>query len=111
MNWWQYLMLVNIYLLLFYGFYVLLLSRETFFQLNRLYLVAAALLSFFIPLIQSDWVKDLFITQKVQYTIYSSPVMIYRFKPIQNTHISIGQVLTVIYLCGIIFLLARFIWQ
>lgn len=111
MIWWQYLMLVNIYLLLFYGFYVLLLSRETFFQLNRIYLVAAALLSFFIPLIQSDWVKNLFITQKVQYGIYSSPVMIYRFKPIQDTHVTMGQVLMVIYLCGIIFLATRFIWQ
>jgi len=46
MNWWQYLMLVNIYLLLFYGFYALLLSKETFFQLNRIYLVTASLLSF-----------------------------------------------------------------
>ncbi len=111
MTWWQYLMLVNIYLLLFYGFYVLLLSRETFFQLNRIYLVSAALLSFFIPLIQSDWLKSLFITQKVQYTIYSSPVMRYRFTPIQHTQITIGQVLVIIYIAGIIFLLARFIWQ
>jgi len=111
MNWWQYLMLVNIYLLLFYGFYVLLLSRETFFQLNRIYLVSAALLSFFIPLVQSDWVKSLFITQKVQYTIYSSPVMFYRFAPIQHTQVTVGQVLVIIYMAGIIFLLARLIWQ
>ncbi|MFI5140678.1 MAG: M56 family metallopeptidase, partial [Sphingobacteriales bacterium] len=111
MTWWQYLMLVNIYLLLFYGFYVLLLSRETFFQLNRIYLVAAALLSFFIPLIQSDWVKNLFITQKVQYTIYGSTVMLYRFKPISDTQVTLGQVMVVIYLGGIIFLLLRFIWQ
>jgi len=111
MTWWQYLMLVNIYLLLFYGFYVLLLSRETFFQLNRVYLVAAALLSFFIPLIQSDWVKNLFITQKVQYTIYSSPVMLYNFKPAGHTSITIGEVLVVIYLTGIVFLLAKLCWQ
>ena len=111
MGWWQYLVLVNIYLLLFYGFYVLLLSRETFFQLNRTYLVAAALLSFFIPRIQSDWVKNLFITQKVQFTIYSSPVMFYNFKPIEHTQITIGQVLVVVYLGGIALLLGRFIWQ
>jgi len=111
MTWWQYLMLVNIYLLLFYGFYALLLRRETFFQLNRIYLVAAALLSFFIPMIQADWVKNLFITQKVQYTIYSSPVLNYRFTPVQDTHFTIGQVLTIIYLVGIVFLLARFTWQ
>src|SRR5580658_482096 len=98
MTWWQYLMLVNIYLLLFYGFYVLLLSRETFFQLNRLYLISATLLSFFIPLIQSDWVKNLFITQEVKYTIYSSSVMLYRFKPIKDTPITIGQLLVIIYI-------------
>jgi TonB family protein len=111
MTWWQYLMLVNIYLLLFYSFYALLLSRETFFQLNRIYLVAAALLSFFIPVIQADWVKNLFITQKVQYTIYSSTVLNYRLTPMPDTHFTIGQALTVVYLSVIIFLLARFAWQ
>jgi TonB family protein len=111
MTWWHYLLLVNIYLLLFYGFYVVLLRKETFFQLNRIYLVSAALLSFFIPLIQADWVKNLFITQQVQYTIYSSPVMLYQFKPIRNTHITIGQIWLIIYLAGILFLLARFVWQ
>ena len=111
MTWWQYLMLVNIYLLLFYGFYALLLSRETFFQLNRVYLVSAALLSFFIPLIQADWVRNLFITQKVQYTIYSSPVLNYRFTPVQDTHFTVGEIFTFIYLGGILFLLARFAWQ
>ncbi|MDP9047995.1 MAG: TonB family protein [Bacteroidota bacterium] len=111
MNWWHYLLLVNIYLLVFYGFYVLLLRKETFFQLNRIYLVAAALLSFLIPLIQSDWVKQLFITQQVQYTIYSSPVMFYQFKPIEHTQITYGQMGAAIYLAGIAFLIARFAWQ
>ena len=111
MTWWNYLVLVNVYLLLFYGFYALLLRKETFFNLNRLYLIAASLLSFFIPLIQSDWVKNLFITQKVQYTIYSSPVMSYQFQPIENSQVTVGEVLLVIYLGGMIFLTARFIWQ
>ncbi|MDB5124946.1 MAG: hypothetical protein JWP94_3075 [Mucilaginibacter sp.] len=111
MYWWHYILLVNIYLLLFYGFYVLLLRRETFFQLNRVYLVAAALLSFIIPLIQSDWVKSLFITRRVQYSIYSSPVMFYPFTPIQRTPVTFGQVATAIYLAGIVLLVARFGWQ
>ncbi|MGF7075212.1 TonB family protein [Mucilaginibacter sp. R-33] len=111
MNWWQYLLLVNIYLLLFYGFYVLLLRKETFFQLNRLYLVSAALLSFMIPVIQADWVQNLFITQQVKYTLYSSPVLVYRFKPIEKSPISIGEVLFIIYAAGIVFLSLRLIWQ
>ena len=111
MSWWQYLLLVNIYLLLFYGFYVLLLRKETFFQLNRLYLVSAALLSFMIPVIQADWVQNLFITQQVKYTLYSSPVLVYHFKPIEESPISIGEVLFIIYAVGIVFLSLRLIWQ
>ena len=112
MNWWQYLLLVNIYLVLFYTFYVLLLRKETFFQLNRIYLVTAALLSFFIPMIQANWVQNLFITQQVKYTIYSSQVMVYSFKPIeQASNISIGQIVAILYVCGILFLTVRFIWQ
>jgi len=111
MNWWQYLLLVNIYLVLFYAFYVLLLRKETFFQLNRIYLVTAALLSFFIPLIQANWVQNLFITQQVQYTIYSSQVMVRSFKPVEASHISVGQVFAFLYGAGILFLTVRFIWQ
>ena len=104
-------MLVNIYLVLFYGFYVLLLRKETFFQLNRIYLVSASLLSFFIPMIQSNWVKNLFITKEVQLTIYNSPLIVYQFKPIQHTQLSIGQVLAVVYLAGMVVLIGRFVWQ
>ncbi|WP_353959435.1 TonB family protein [Mucilaginibacter aquaedulcis] len=111
MSWWQYLLLVNIYLVLFYAFYILLLRKETFFQLNRIYLVTAALLSFFIPLIQADWVKNLFITQQVKYTIYSNPVMIYSFRPPEPSQISIGQILAVLYGAGILCLSIRLIWQ
>jgi hypothetical protein len=39
MYWWQYLLLVNLYLILFYGFYAILLRMETFFNLNRAYLL------------------------------------------------------------------------
>ncbi len=111
MSWWQYLMLVNIYLLLFYGFYALLLSRERFFHLNRIYLVSAALMSFLIPGMQSQWVQGLFITQKVQYTIYNSPVLLYRFKPVENTPFTVGQVLALVYLAVTVIFLARFAWQ
>ena len=61
-----YLLQVNIYLTLFYGFYSLLLQNETFFKLNRIYLVSGGLLSFLIPLIQSEWIRSLFITRQVE---------------------------------------------
>jgi len=115
MGWWHYLLLVNIYLALFFGFYTLLLRRETFFQLNRLYLVAAALLSFFIPLIQSGWVKNLFITKEVQSTIYSniissSPAITYNFIPAKST-LTIGSLLNVLYIAVTLFFLLRLLWQ
>lgn len=112
MNWWHYLLLVNIYLVLFYGFYALLLRKETFFQLNRVYLVAAALLSFLIPLIQSESVQHLAITEQVRYSLYGGEaVNIYTYKPIESSPVTIGQVLSVLYLAGITFLTIRFILQ
>lgn len=113
MGWWQYLLLVNLYLVLSYGFYYLLLRRETFFHLNRLYLVSTAIFSFFIPLIHSDWVKDLFITQKVQNTLYTyaKPILVYRFQNIEEHHLTIGQILVVIYAVGAAILITRFILQ
>ncbi len=112
MNWWHYLLLVNIYLVLFYGFYALLLRRETFFQLNRMYLVGAALLSFIIPMIQSTWVQGLFITQQVQYAVYNSnAIMITGYEPIKDTPYTIGQILVVLYITGAIALTLKLIWQ
>ena len=101
MNWWQYLLLVNLYLVLFYGFYALLLRKETFFQLNRVYLVSSALLSFFIPLIQAGWVQQLFITQKVEYTIYSDAITINSFRPVQAASVNFGELFAYLYLVGI----------
>jgi len=111
MNWWQYLLLVNVYLVLFYAFYALLLRRETFFQLNRIYLVSAALLSFFIPLIQAGWVQDLFITQKVEYTIYGSPVFIRGLKPVEDAPVNWGQLFAALYLAGVAFWALKLVWK
>jgi hypothetical protein len=113
MSWWQYLLLVNLYLVLFYGFYVLLLRSETFFHLNRIYLVTSSLLSFFIPLIHYDWVSRLFITQKVQQTIsiYARPITVYQFKPIEEHHITVGHLVLYIYAAGAAILAIRLIGQ
>lgn len=55
MNWGHYLLQVNIYLVIFYGFYQLLLSTETYFILNRIYLIAAGIFSLSIPFLSADW--------------------------------------------------------
>jgi len=112
MSWWHYLLLVNFYLVLFFGFYALLLRRETFFQLNRVYLIAACLLSFAIPLIQSSWVKNLFITKEVQYTLYNGPVVMgYNFTPTPASSLTTGQLLYGVYIAITLFLVLRLLWQ
>jgi len=112
MSWWHYLLLVNFYLILFFGFYALLLRRETFFQLNRIYLIAASLLSFAIPLIQSDWVKGLFITKEVQYTLYNGPaVMGYTITPTPVSALTMGQLFYGVYIAITLFLVLRLLWQ
>ena len=49
----QYLLEFSICLALFYGLYHLLLRKETFFQLNRWYLLLSPVLSMVIPFL--DW--------------------------------------------------------
>lgn len=112
MSWWHYLLLVNIYLCLFFCFYGLLLRRETFFQLNRVYLVGTAILSFFIPLIHSDWVQNLFLTRQVQYSIYgATAVTIADITPIKDNPLTVGEVLGVLYGIGVLLLIARLLIQ
>ncbi len=112
MTWWHYLLLSNLYLILFFGFYALLLQRETFFQLNRVYLLGSAIISFLIPAIQSDWVKQWFITQKVHQTLYSaSPDLVYGIQAIQPNRITIGEIVGAIYAAGIVVLSVKLIWQ
>jgi hypothetical protein len=111
MNWWHYLILANLYLALFYGFYLLLLRKETYFMLNRIYLVSAAVLSFLIPLIQAEWVKNLFITQKVQQTIYYiDPSFVYQVTPTESGF-TIAQLFATVYWLVAVLLLARLFYR
>ncbi len=57
MEWLYYLLEANLYLLLFYGFYRLVLAKTTFYSSNRYYLIAAILFSFLIPVVQIGFLK------------------------------------------------------
>lgn len=48
----MYLILVNLSLILFFGVYYIVFRRLTFFHWNRIFLIGAALLSIFLPLLQ-----------------------------------------------------------
>lgn len=52
MSWLYYLLEANLYITIFYGFYRLFLHKETFYSMNRYYLILSSLLAFLIPFFQ-----------------------------------------------------------
>ena len=110
MNWLNYLLQVNLYLILFYGFYRLLLRTETFFNLNRGYLVASAALAFFIPLMQSEWVRSWFVTEQISQTITTlyDPQVFYVQASEQVHTLTFGDFMAIFYVTGILLGIARF---
>jgi TonB family protein len=111
MNWLNYLLQVNLYLVLFYGFYRLLLRSETFFNLNRGYLVASAALAFFIPLMQSEWVRSWFVTEQVSQTItmlYDPQMMYIQASTSEVRAMTMGEMIAFCYIVGILLGIARF---
>lgn len=68
MNWLYYLLEANLYLAVFYGFYRLFLHKETFYSLNRFYLIMATLIAFSIPILQMGYLNNLFGRQQYVYT-------------------------------------------
>lgn len=57
MSWLYYLLEANLYLILFYGFYRLFLHKETFYGLNRFYLVFSSVLAFLFPFVQLGFLR------------------------------------------------------
>jgi TonB family protein len=57
MNWINYLLEANLYMVLFYAAYYLLLRRDTHYQLNRIYLIVSTLLAFIIPVMKVGVLK------------------------------------------------------
>ncbi len=57
MSWLYYLLEANLYLILFFAFYYLVLRRETWYQYNRAYLLATSALAFIIPFVQLGMLK------------------------------------------------------
>jgi hypothetical protein len=122
MNLMIYLLQANIYLLLFFLFYVVFLRRETFFNWNRIYLVGTALLAFIIPVINFDGIKKLLFDERIVEVkhqfhqvindSYENPIQlsVTPATPEQAT-ISLGSLLFYLYLSGAVLFLIRFCWK
>lgn len=115
MNWPSYLIQVNIYLTLFYAFYVLVLQNETFFKWNRIFLVSSGGLSFLIPLMQSEWVKNLFVTKTIEEFSGTAlnPLMLneVQISVNRNEGLTTGEWIALLYLLGVLLFLSKFLWQ
>jgi len=57
MNWLHYLLEANIYLSVFYAAYCLFLNKETYYTLNRVYLLLSCTMAFILPLVQVSALK------------------------------------------------------
>jgi TonB family protein len=71
MNWLYYLAEANIYLGVFYLAYRLFLTKETYYQLTRAYLLFACVVSFILPVLQIGALKpvDTAVTTTINYTV------------------------------------------
>lgn len=63
MSWLYYLLEANLYLIIFYGFYKLILQKETFYALNRYYLIFSTVLAFILPFFQLGFLKEPIISE------------------------------------------------
>jgi TonB family protein len=98
----QYVILANLFLTILFGFYMIFLKKETFFQLNRAYLLSAILLSFILPTIHAGWAAKLNVAQQIKYSIVAQPVNIFANRSASVSHFTFLQAISWIYITGII---------
>lgn len=112
MSWSHYLLQVNIYLVVFYAFYRLLLTKETYFVLNRVYLICSGIFSLAIPFIQLDWFSKQEISQQIYVQVEQLNQLITQGQVVSETQsFNWGGIIVLIYLSGVLFFLGRFIIQ
>ncbi len=108
----HYLLQVNLYLIVFFCFYKLLLDKETYFTLNRIYLVAAGLLSLCTPFIRLEWLTEQQAAQKVYTSVNWEAVLAQATVVTEgNDGFNWGNAFVYIYCTGIVFFLFRFVFN
>jgi len=106
----HYLLQVNLYLIVFFGFYKLLLDKETYFTLNRIYLVSAGVLSLCTPFIRLEWLTEQKAAQQV-YTSVNWEAVLAQATIVteRNAGFDWGNAFVYIYCAGTLFFLGRFV--
>jgi len=113
MNWAHYIIQVNIYLVVFYGFYKLLLDKETYFTLNRIYLIAAGTLSLAIPFLRFEWFAEQPVAQPVYVGADQLNQLVTRviIAPEATDQFSLANFLVMCYLTGVLLFFCRLAYQ
>lgn len=113
MTWAHYLLQVNIYLVIFYCFYKLLLSKETYFVLNRLYLISAGILSLAIPFLRFELFREKAVSNELYIGVseINTVVSNYAILPQTQEQYDWGRLIVIIYLIGAMIYFLHFIYQ
>ncbi len=110
----HYFIQVNIYLVLFYAFFVCFLRNETYHNLNRWFLLGAGLASILIPVIRTKWFLNFINPVPLQNSWQQLNIVLdegFSAQIIPDEHLNTGDVLLLIYLVITSLLLIRFLWQ
>ena len=111
MNWAHYILQVNIYLVIFYSFYQLLLAKETFFTLNRIYLLSAGVLSFTIPFLRFEWFNQHAAEPLLAGAGQLSDLMTQVSIQNEQTQFGWGNLVVMVYLSGMAFFVLKLLYQ
>lgn len=105
-----YLIQSGISLSVLYVLYWLFMRKDTFFGVNRFYLVLSVLFSFILPLFEISFP---FSVSDSQYVFLLESIIITpeKFAETVNHHLDLYQVTGIIYLTGVIVFLLRFVFQ
>ena len=113
MSWAHYLLQVNIYLVIFYCFYKLLLAKETYFMLNRVYLIAAGFFSLAIPFLRFELFSKKVVSDELYISVseLNNVVSNYAIMPQTQEQYDWGRLIVIIYLIGAFLFLFHFLFQ
>ena len=112
MSWAHYLLQANLYLIVFFVFYKVFLEGETYFKLNRSYLIAAGIFSLVIPFIRLEWFFRQPMTQKISAGVGQLTILISGGgNETTEQAVDWGSIVVFIYVAGVLFFLGRLLLQ
>jgi len=94
-----------------YGVYWLFLRRDTFFMINRAFLLAASLFSLIFPLFRFNWLFPTDVTSTYYAALDMVTINASRIESTFAKNLTVMQILVIVYLTGVAIFTVRFIIQ